>query len=104
MPTIVYVDVEGERRSVEVAAGTTAMRAAFMNGVGGIVAECGGAAMCSTCHVYADDDRLPPMDEIEDEMLDSTASPRENGSRLACQIDVTDDLDGLVLRLPAEQI
>lgn len=107
MPTIVYVDPSGVRRPVEAAAGASAMRAAFVHGVDGIAAECGGAAMCATCHVYVEPDHvalLEPMDEIEDEMLDSTATERTACSRLSCQIRMTDRLDGLVLHVPAEQV
>jgi 2Fe-2S ferredoxin len=63
--------------------------------------------MCATCHVYVDEahlDRLPAMESDEDEMLESTASPRMDNSRLSCQLDVTDELDGLVVRLPETQL
>ena len=107
MPTVVYVDASGARHEVRAAAGASAMRAAFVHDVTGIVADCGGAAMCATCHVYVQPDQAPllePMDEIEDEMLDSTVAERTPYSRLSCQIQLTDHLDGLTLHIPAEQV
>ena len=106
MPAVTYVAHDGSREDVEVPAGTTLKDGAIENGVEGIVAECGGNAMCATCHVYVDDawiDRLPEPSEVEDELLESTASERTEASRLSCQIRVTDELDGLVVRLPEEQ-
>jgi 2Fe-2S ferredoxin len=106
MPTITYIEADGERHDVDVATGTTIKDAAIANGIDGIVAECGGNAMCATCHVYVDPGwagRLPAMEEVEDELLQDTASPREPTSRLGCQVRLTDELDGLVVRLPEEQ-
>ncbi len=73
------------------------MEAALDNAVAGIIAECGGACACATCHAYVADDwlgRLKPMEDMEDAMLDTAADRRPN-SRLLCQIEVTPDLDGL---------
>lgn len=106
MPTITYISPDGDAEAVNVAVGTTIKDAAVENGIEGIVAECGGNAMCATCHVYVDPawtDRLPRIQDVEDELLDETASPRQANSRLGCQVAVTDDLDGLVVRLPQEQ-
>jgi 2Fe-2S ferredoxin len=106
MPTITYIEAGGEAHEVDVAPGTTIKEAAIANGIDGIVAECGGNAMCATCHVYVDPawaDRLPAMEPVEDELLEDTASPREATSRLGCQVAVGDDLDGLVVRLPEAQ-
>ncbi|WP_027006128.1 2Fe-2S iron-sulfur cluster-binding protein [Conexibacter woesei] len=106
MPTITYIEPGGEEHEVDVAAGTTIKDAAIANGIDGIVAECGGNAMCATCHVYVDPawaQRLPAMEAVEDELLEDTASPREATSRLGCQVAVGDDLDGLVVRLPEAQ-
>jgi 2Fe-2S ferredoxin len=93
----VYHDINGERRDVDVDKGATVMEGAIDNNVAGIVAECGGACACATCHAYIAEAWLPrlrPMEDMEDAMLESTADRRPN-SRLTCQIEVTDDLDGL---------
>ena len=106
VPTVTYVSPEGDREDVEVPAGTTVKDAAIGNGVDGIVAECGGNAMCATCHVYVDEawiERLPERSDVEDELLDSTACERTEASRRSCQIRMTDELDGLVVQLPEEQ-
>ena len=66
-----------------------------------LAAECGGACACATCHSYIDEawiDRIPPMDDMEDSMLDAAFERRDN-SRLTCQIEVNDDLDGLVVHV-----
>src|SRR5215207_9034376 len=93
---------------VEVAAGTTLMRAAVHNGVPGIVGECGGQAMCATCHVYVREpflDALPEMGEDEDEMLDEAVAPRdERRSRLGCQVVVGGPVDDIEVDVPATQV
>ena len=97
MPKVIFVDSEGVRREVDVEAGNTIMEAAIDNDVPGIVAECGGACACATCHAYIDEDwvaRLVDMDDMEDAMLDS-ALDRKANSRLTCQISMTDELDGI---------
>jgi len=106
MARITYRSSDGTVTVVDVPSGESVMRGALVNGVAGIIAECGGGAMCATCHVYVDEApgvRLPPMSEIEDELLFTTACPRRPGSRLSCQIPVTDEIDGLVADLPEEQ-
>lgn len=107
MPTITYVHHDGNKENIEVPTGKRIMQAAVGAGVDGIVAECGGQAMCATCHVYVDLawlDKLPEMTDDEDEMLDDTVSARTSESRLSCQIPVTDQLDGIVVRLPETQV
>lgn len=107
MPSITYVRADGERRTVQAAAGASVMQVAIDQGIDGIVAECGGNAMCATCHVYVDPEweaRVPPITPDEDDMLDSTASERRPSSRLSCQMTLTPGLDGLVLHLPPTQI
>jgi ferredoxin, 2Fe-2S len=104
MPTVVYIDPDGGATRVEAEAGTSVMMAAVANDIDGIVAECGGSLMCATCHVYVDEafaDRLTPRSADEDEMLEAAASERRPTSRLSCQIELSDELDGLVVRLPA---
>jgi 2Fe-2S ferredoxin len=107
MPTVTYVDPDGSELVVQADAGTSVMMAAVSNDIDGIVAECGGSLMCATCHVYVDDafaDRLPPVSPDEDEMLEAAACERTAQSRLSCQIVLSDELDGLVVRLPETQI
>ena len=107
MPVITFIDPNGASERVEAGNGESAMLAATKHGLDGIVAECGGNAMCATCHVYVDDAwlaRLPPMADEEDALLDGTAAERRANSRLSCQIKLAAELDGLVLRLPDRQI
>ncbi|MVA98969.1 2Fe-2S iron-sulfur cluster binding domain-containing protein [Nitratireductor sp. CAU 1489] len=105
---IVFQSLDGDRR-IEVAApaGTSVMEAAIMNNVGGIEAECGGACVCATCHVYCDlvaPDSLPEQQIDEDDMLDMTSAERRPASRLSCQIKLCRELDGAVFILPEAQV
>ena len=107
MPRVTYVDTDGTELEVEADTGTSVMMAAVNADIGGIVAECGGSLMCATCHVYVDEaftDRLPEMSADEDEMLEAAASERLSNSRLSCQIELSDELDGLLVRLPETHI
>jgi 2Fe-2S ferredoxin len=107
MPAVTYVDPDGSEIRAEAETGTSVMMCAISNDVDGIVAECGGSLMCATCHVYVDEafaDRLPEMSPDEDEMLEAAASERLPTSRLSCQIVLSDELDGLIVRLPETQI
>jgi 2Fe-2S ferredoxin len=105
LPTINFVHPDGARQSVEAAIGSSVMRAAVTNGIEGILAECGGACACATCHVYiAPVPGLPKISTMEDDMLESTAAPRQPTSRLSCQIYVTAELDGLTVQLPETQV
>jgi 2Fe-2S ferredoxin len=106
MPAITYVSSTGEAQTVDVPAGDSVMEGAVQNAIDGILAECGGARQCATCHVYVDEawfNRLEPAEEPEEEMLTVTAAPRKPNSRLSCQIPVTDSLDGLIVHLPPTQ-
>jgi 2Fe-2S ferredoxin len=97
MPRVIFHDADGHRIEADVAAGNTAMEAALDNGVAGVLAECGGACACATCHAYIADAWLPrlnPMEDMEDAMLD-TAIDRRPASRLLCQLELTAELDGL---------
>ena len=99
MATIIYVTTDGKRHEVEVENGYTVMEGAINNNIDGIVAECGGACACATCHAYIDKEwlvKLPPMDDMEDSMLDAAYERKEN-SRLTCQIEVSEALDGLTV-------
>ena len=106
MPDITFIHPDGEEQGMEAPEGVSVMQAATGAGVRGIVAECGGSAMCATCHVYVDPawvDRLPAPLSNELEMLECTADERRPESRLSCQIKLTADLQGLVVRLPERQ-
>lgn len=106
MPTIHYIHPDGRHSTVEAKAGTSVMEAAIHGNVRGIEAECGGSCSCATCHVYVEPaffDRLPPPDEMESELLEGVAAPREATSRLGCQITMTPELDGLTVRIPERQ-
>ena len=106
MPKVILIDHNQVRTELDVAEGQPVMQAAVAAGVPGIVGECGGSAMCATCHVYVDPrwaDRLPAPLPTELEMLECTASERLPESRLSCQIKPDASLDGLVLRLPERQ-
>ncbi|MCD2131401.1 MULTISPECIES: 2Fe-2S iron-sulfur cluster-binding protein [Rhodococcus] len=97
MPKIRF-SCSGSEWAVDAEVGTTVMLAAVSEGVDGITAECGGNAMCATCHVYVDPETatsLPSMTQEEDDMLDCAAGERRPTSRLSCQIAVTEELDGL---------
>ena len=107
MPIITFIHREGRQERVDAADGASAMLAATRHGISGIVAECGGNAMCATCHVYVDESwiaRLPAISDEEDALLDGAAAERLSNSRLSCQIKMVGELDGLVLRLPDRQI
>jgi len=105
MPVINYISADGAINEIEVASGSSVMQGAVDNMIDGIVAECGGSCSCATCHCYVDDawiEKVPAPSETEKDMLECVLEPQPN-SRLSCQIEVTDDLDGLVVRLPESQ-
>ena len=105
MTKITFVTPSGERIETEAENGATVMETAIMNGVPGIVAECGGACTCATCHVYVDEewrDAVGSPSMMEEDMLDFAFDVKDS-SRLSCQIKVRDNLDGLVLHVPTRQ-
>ena len=102
MPKLIFIEDNGVRKEVEVPIGVSVMEAAHMFDVD-VEGACEGVMACSTCHVIVDKDwygRLVPAAEDEDYMLDLTTG-LTNSSRLGCQIAMTEELDGLVVRLPA---
>jgi 2Fe-2S ferredoxin len=106
MPKIIYIDTDGTARTVDAELGATVMETAINNDVPGILATCGGSCACATCHVYVEPewfDRLPKPAIDELDMLD-TAHNLQPNSRLSCQIAVTAEIDGLVVRTPERQI
>ncbi len=107
MARITYIEFNGTPHEVDVPNGLTVMEGARDNNIPGIEADCGGACACSTCHVYVDDawvGRLPPKEEMEQDMLDFAYEPNPVNSRLTCQLKVSDEIDGLVVRMPERQI
>jgi 2Fe-2S ferredoxin len=105
MPRITFIEPDGFRREIQAPLGITLMEAAKQGGVQGILAMCGGACACGTCHVYVDAAwfaRLGPREEMEEGMLECAWQPRDN-SRLSCQIHITADLEGLVVAVPQHQ-
>jgi 2Fe-2S ferredoxin len=105
MAKITYIDFEGQSRSVEAENGSTVMENAIKNSIPGIEAECGGACACATCHVYVDEawrEKVGGPSPMEEDMLDFGFDVRPN-SRLSCQIKVSEELDGLVVRTPERQ-
>lgn len=106
MAKIIYVEPSGNERVLDIASGRSVMQGAVENNVRGIIAECGGACSCATCHVYVDAawiDRLANKSEAEEMLLDAVCDPQPN-SRLSCQINVTEELNDLVVRVPAKQV
>jgi len=105
MPNIVYVENDGQEHMIDVPAGWSVMDGAVKNTVRGIDADCGGACACATCHVFVDQawiGKLPAASEMETEML-ALAEDVVPTSRLSCQIVVSHELDGLVVRMPESQ-
>jgi ferredoxin, 2Fe-2S len=105
MTKITYITARDERIETEGENGSTVMETAIMNAVPGIIAECGGACTCATCHVYVDPEWTAVVggpSSMEEDMLDFAFDVQDN-SRLSCQIKVRDALDGLVVRVPSRQ-
>ncbi len=106
MPHVTFILPDGTTRTLDATVGTSVMQLATGAGLTGIVAECGGSAMCATCHVYVDPlwaGKLTPPLANELEMLECTATDRAPESRLSCQIKLDANLDGLVVRVPERQ-
>jgi ferredoxin, 2Fe-2S len=107
MPKITFIKSDGAELVIDAKEGATLMQAGIDGGINGIVAECGGCCQCATCHVYvapAWQGRLSAVSESEDAMLDNTVCDRRPESRLSCEIKITQELDGLVVRLPVRQV
>ena len=105
MAKITFIQPDGAKQTVTAETGMTVMEAAKRDVIAGIEAECGGACACATCHVYVEADWTAKTGKpaaMEEDMLDFAFDVRPE-SRLACQIKVSDALDGLVVRVPAKQ-
>jgi ferredoxin, 2Fe-2S len=106
MAKIKFIEHNGTEHEVEADNGLSVMQAAVNNGIPGIVAECGGACSCATCHVQIDAEwyaKVEAPSDMENEMLEFAMGFGENASRLSCQIKISDELDGLVVRTPESQ-
>jgi ferredoxin, 2Fe-2S len=102
MPRVTFIQPDGTSETVDVPPGLSVMEGAVENNIRGIDANCGGACACATCHVYVDPawfDKLAARNDIEAALIDCAIDPAPN-SRLACQIKMTEALDGMVVRVP----
>lgn len=105
MAKITFIEHDGTRHEVEAQNGMSVMEAAVKNMVPGIDADCGGACACATCHVYVEpewQENTGKRSDMEEDMLDFAFDVRDN-SRLSCQIKVSDELDGLTVKVPEKQ-
>jgi 2Fe-2S ferredoxin len=105
MPQITFIQHNGSKQVVDADNDQSLMQAALAAGVPGIVAECTGSCSCATCHVYVDKEWgeiTGSPSEAEEDMLDFAVDVRDN-SRLSCQIQLTDAMDGMTIRVPARQ-
>ena len=107
MPRVIYVEYDGTEHTVDVPVGTSVMRGAVDNNIPGIDADCGGECACATCHVYIDAAWLPkigtPVAGSQEAAMLSFAAVAQPDSRLTCQIRMTEELDGLLVRMPEGQ-
>jgi 2Fe-2S ferredoxin len=106
MAKVTYIEFNGTKRTVDVASGVSIMQGAINNNVRGIIAECGGGCSCATCHVYVDEawmEKVSQKSEGEGDMLEAVVDLKPN-SRLSCQIEMNDALDGLIIHMPAKQV
>tara|TARA_R110001592_G_scaffold124543_1_gene333477 strand:+ start:12608 stop:12931 length:324 start_codon:yes stop_codon:yes gene_type:complete len=107
MPTVIFNFADGRQHSVKAVPGQTLMQAAVSNGLEGVLGDCGGACQCATCHIYVDQswlDKLAEKDGMEDDMLEGTAAPRLDQSRLACCVTLEAAHEGIIVTFPPTQI
>jgi len=105
MPKITYNTHDGKTYTIDVHKGLSVMEGAVQNDIPGIDADCGGGMACATCHVYVNEDwvdKLPQKEDGEEDMLDMAFEPQKN-SRLSCQLVVSEELEGLIVRIPSKQ-
>ena len=105
MTKITYIEHSGKAHTIQVQNGLTVMEGAVQNNISGIDADCGGSMACATCHVYVKEEwfnKLPKKEDGEEDMLDMAYEPNKF-SRLSCQLTVSDELEGLVVKLPEKQ-
>ncbi|MBK5265713.1 MAG: 2Fe-2S iron-sulfur cluster binding domain-containing protein [Alphaproteobacteria bacterium] len=105
MPKLVVVTRDGEEKTVDGDSGLSVMEVIRDSGSDELLALCGGCCSCATCHVHVDPafaDKLPEMSEDENDLLDSS-DHRNEYSRLSCQINLDDALDGLRVTIAPEE-
>jgi len=105
MTKITYIENSGKSHTINVANGLTVMEGAVQNNIPGIDADCGGSMACATCHVYVKEewfDKIPKKEDGEEDMLDMAIEPNKF-SRLSCQVIVSDELEGLIVKIPLKQ-
>ena len=105
MAKITYIEHSGKSHTINVANGLSVMEGAVQNNIPGIDADCGGSMACATCHVYVKEewfDKLPKKEDGEEDMIDMAYEPNKY-SRLSCQLTVSNELEGLVVKLPEKQ-
>ena len=105
MPKITYIERNGKSHTINVANGLSVMEGAVQNNIPGIDADCGGSMACATCHVYVKEgwfNKLPKKEDGEEDMIDMAYEPNKY-SRLSCQLTVSDELEGLTVKLPEKQ-
>jgi 2Fe-2S ferredoxin len=105
MPKITYIEHNGKSHTINVANGLSVMEGAVQNNILGIDADCGGSMACATCHVYVKEgwfNKLPKKEDGEEDMIDMAYEPNKY-SRLSCQLTVSDELEGLTVKLPEKQ-
>lgn len=106
MPKVTFIEFDGKETEAVGEEGLSLLEVALANDIEGITGECGGCLSCATCHVYVGEawiDRLDPISPDEDAMLDGTYCDRESTSRLGCQIKLSAETDGIIVRLPERQ-
>ncbi|NIB41776.1 (2Fe-2S)-binding protein [Pseudomaricurvus alkylphenolicus] len=105
MPKVTYLLPDGSEHEFSLSVGQSIMEGAVSNGIEQVLAQCGGSAMCATCHCYVEGgpvEALPPISDLENAMLDETEAERKDNSRLSCQVRVTEELSGLRVAIPEE--
>ncbi|WP_430415862.1 2Fe-2S iron-sulfur cluster-binding protein [Parasphingorhabdus sp.] len=105
MVEICYVEHDGTRHKVKARTGLSLMDVAIMHHIPGVEGDCGGFGACGTCHVYLDEaaqSLVPPLHELESSTLTFAHDVRPE-SRLACQIPITDEMDGMTVQMPERQ-
>jgi len=107
MPKVTYIEFNGTAHEAEVPLGLSVMRGAVDNNIPGIDADCGGECACATCHVYLEPEWLAkigtPVPGSQEASMLSFAAVAQPNSRLSCQITMTEELAGLVVRMPEGQ-